>query len=93
MGLVWAGVLALFTGGCTTTEDRCETLCNWLDDCGTDPDSSCKAECESDYDDQSESCQDAFDEFADCIDEEDGSCSGVNSACDGSAAKFLTECK
>jgi hypothetical protein len=84
--------LALSTAGCSTTEGRCEDLCQWLDDCGTDPTTDCKSSCESDYDDSSDACQDAFDEFADCISDEDLQCSAVANNCDGSASKFITEC-
>ena len=85
-------LLALAAGACSSTEGRCEDMCQWLDDCGTDPDKDCKSSCESDYDDLSDACQDAFDEFADCISDQDLKCSAVADNCDGSAAKFLTEC-
>jgi hypothetical protein len=67
-------------------------MCQWIDDCGADPDSDCQSSCESNYDDSSDACQDAFDEFADCISEEDLKCSAVADNCDGAAAKFITEC-
>lgn len=92
MGFVVLGLLGMAAAGCSTTAGRCEDMCQWLDDCGTDPASNCKSECESDYDDATDGCQDAFDEFADCLSENDLSCSKVDKSCDGSAAKFLVEC-
>lgn len=92
LGLVWVALVALSAAGCSTTAGRCEDLCEWMDNCGADPDSDCKSSCESDYDKSSDACQDAFDEFADCISDEDLKCSNVSKNCDGAAAKFLTEC-
>lgn len=87
-----AAFLGSLAGGCASTAGRCEDLCTWLDDCGTDPQSNCQDECEAEYDDSSDACQDAFDEFTDCLGENDLSCTKVDSACDGSASKFIVEC-
>jgi hypothetical protein len=83
---VFLGVLA---GGCSSTEGRCEDFCEWSDKCFGDPRSSCESNCEADYDDAGDSCQEAFDDFADCLSDNDLSC---NDNCDGDFAKFATEC-
>jgi hypothetical protein len=57
----------LATVSCTSTSGRCEDLCQYIDDCGLDPAKDCKQSCEEKYDDASSKCQDAFDEYADCI--------------------------
>lgn len=90
--MVGVALLGLVAAGCSTTAGRCEDWCKWADDCGTDPASNCESECESKYDDASDGCQDAFDELADCLSENDLSCSKVQNSCDGSFAKYLVEC-
>lgn len=84
--------MGIVAAGCSSTAGRCEDMCQWADDCGTDPDKDCKSTCESKYDDASDGCQDAFDEFADCLSENDLSCSKVQNACDGAFAKYVVEC-
>jgi len=84
-----AAFLGALAGGCSSTEGRCEDVCEWGDNCLGDPDRNCESNCEADYDDASDSCQDAFDELADCLSDNDLSC---NDACDGDFAKFATDC-
>src|SRR5687767_533110 len=91
--LIVAAFAALTTAGCSTTEGRCEDVCQYLDDCAAlDPASNCASDCESNYDDASDSCQEAFDEYADCVSDNDLECEAVSADCDGSGAKFLTDC-
>ena len=82
--------------GCTSTESRCETLCEWADKCATGETVSCTDaeidECVDEYDDEKSACQDAFDELADCIDDEEQVCSDVQEHCVGEATEFLEQC-
>jgi hypothetical protein len=95
----WLGLcLSLGFLGCTSTESRCETLCEFSKKCPTGGASLDCSEagidkCVDDYDAQSERCQDALDELADCIDEEDQSCSGVQSQCEGEATEVFAHCR
>lgn len=84
-----AAFLGALAGGCSTTEGRCEDVCEWWDNCVSTPAGSCVSNCEADYDDAGDSCQEAFDEVADCLSEDDLAC---NNSCDGEAAKFATDC-
>lgn len=81
--------------GCTSTESRCETICEFSEKCSTDETSSdCSVnECVDEYEDSSDGCQDAIDEFADCIDDEDQNCSDVQSNCIGEAFEVLEQCE
>jgi hypothetical protein len=89
----WIGLyLSLGLLGCTSTESRCETLCDWSEKCSTDETSCSVNQCVDEYDDSSDDCQDAFDDFADCVDDEDLSCSGVESQCLGEAVEFIEQC-
>jgi hypothetical protein len=93
----WAGLcLSLGLLGCTSTSSRCETLCEWADKCSTDSTATCSEsdidQCVDEYDDESDGCQDAFDEFADCVDDEDSNCSSVQNQCVGEATEFVEQC-
>ena len=91
----WWVVVALATSalGCTSTKSRCESLCDWLKKCSS-TDVTCSDseldECVDDYKDQKDSCQDAFDDLADCVD--DNSCDGVQKECVGEATEYLSKC-
>ena len=90
MGLVLAALLGSLAGGCSTTAGRCEDVCEWGDKCAGDPASSCESNCESDYDDASDKCQDSFDEWADCLSDEDLEC---NDNCNSAAVKWALDCQ
>lgn len=90
MGLVVAVFLGSLAGGCSTTEGRCEDVCEYIDKCGLDPATNCADSCESDYDGASDKCQDAFDAWADCISEHDVECTD---ACDSDAVKWALDCE
>ena len=80
--------------GCRSTEDRCETVCDWLEKClreaGADEGECDAEECAEDLENESDSCQDSFEEFADCL-EEDDSCD-EGSECAGEANNFVEDC-
>jgi hypothetical protein len=84
-----AAFLGALAGGCSTTEGRCEDVCEWTDNCLGDAPSNCVSNCEGDYDDAGDPCQEAFDDLADCLSDNDLAC---NDACDGEFAKYATEC-
>jgi hypothetical protein len=90
--MIIAAFAALTTAGCSTTEGRCEDVCEYTDNCGLDPEPNCVSSCESKHDDASDSCQEAFDEYADCISDNDLECDAVAADCDGAFAKFFTDC-
>jgi hypothetical protein len=50
-------------------------------------------ECVEDYNDYDSGCQDAFDEFADCVDEENLTCSEVQEHCVGEAGEYVEQCR
>jgi hypothetical protein len=93
----WWVRICLFSSlvGCTATESRCETLCKWASQCG-DIAIECSDseidECVEEYDDHDDACQDAFDEFADCVDEENLTCSAVQEHCVGEAGEYVEQC-
>jgi hypothetical protein len=94
----WVGLcLSLGLLGCTSTESRCETICHFGQKCVTGSTATCSEaeidECVDDYDDESDGCQDAFDEFADCIEEEETNCSDVENRCVGEATEVLEQCR
>jgi hypothetical protein len=82
--------------GCTSTESRCETVCKWANQCAeitVDCSSDAEIEeCVDEYDDKGDGCQDAFDDFADCVDEEELTCSAVQEHCVGEASEYLEQC-
>src|SRR5687768_6306338 len=87
--------LCLSLIGCTSTESRCETLCKWASQCGDIPIECTDAqidECVENQDDKGDGCQDAFDEFADCVDEENLTCSAVEENCLGEAGEYVEQC-
>ncbi len=92
----WVGLfLGLSLVGCTSTESRCETLCKWANQCGDIPIDCTDAEideCVEEYDDHDDGCQDAFDEFAECVDEENLTCSAVQEHCIGEAGEYVEQC-
>jgi hypothetical protein len=87
---VFVVAMGLGTAGCSSVRGDCETVCNWVDDCGGDPESDCVDDCVADYDDADDACQEAFDEFAACL-EEDDSC-GEGSDCVSEFNEFAADC-
>ena len=84
--------------GCTSTESRCETLCQAGEKCGAsalmlDCSESGIDRCVDEYDRENEACQDAFDNAADCIEEQDLSCPGVQNKCIGQLSELASRCK
>lgn len=65
-GLVLFGFLAT---GCSSARDSCETVCQWLERCtpaGTCTDADVD-KCVDEYDRVDDACQDALDDYADCL--------------------------
>ncbi|HEX6276890.1 MAG TPA: hypothetical protein VFZ53_27810 [Polyangiaceae bacterium] len=85
---VFVVVLGLAAGGCSVRGD-CETVCEWGEKCG-DQESDCVDDCVDDYEDADDACQDAFDELAACV-EEDDSCD-TDSDCASEYLAFLDDC-
>ena len=82
--------------GCDSAEDQCETLCEWADDCGGGADCSEDEieECADDVNDiDDEGCEDAFEAFVDCLEENENDCEDVVDSCQGEATDFLEECE
>jgi hypothetical protein len=71
-------------------------MCKWLNQCGElaiDCSSDTEIDkCVENYDDKGDGCQDAFDEFADCVDEENLTCSAVQEHCVGEAGEYVEQC-
>lgn len=87
---VIAAVLMLggLTAGCAKT--RCETVCDWVDECVIDVDQEeCIEECVEEADDSG--CADALKELASCIDDSGGCGSSVED-CGGESYDFEAEC-
>ncbi len=88
-------VVVLFSG-CRSDEDRCASLCEYLDECTT-LDSDCTEDdledCAEDVDDISEPCEEAFDDFTDCVDDEENDCDGIREHCQGEASALFDECQ
>lgn len=82
--------------GCESNESRCETLCDWIDEC-SDQSVACSdseiEECADDIDDTDSDCEDAFGEFTDCLEDQDLDCSDVEKNCVGEAAEWLEQCE
>ena len=87
--------LALLAAGCSSDRARCETWCEYFDEC-VSAEVSCSDEkldeCADDVEDLSDDCYDAFASFADCLDENDNECSDVAESCRGEAAEFGEQC-
>jgi len=96
VGSYWGFVLlAAGALGCTSTKDRCETACDWTKDCTGVPVNCSDSEidsCVDEYEKQSDGCQDAFDEFVDCLDDHDNKCSDVEKECLEEASKYVDKC-
>jgi hypothetical protein len=82
--------------GCDSAEDQCETLCEWVDKC-SGLDANCSdsniEDCAEDVDDLDGDCEDAFDAFVDCLEEQDNDCDDVARSCQGEAAEFDEQCE
>jgi hypothetical protein len=94
----WIGLtLGLGLLGCTSTEDRCEVLCQWIDKCEAAVEVTCSRSdidrCVEEYVAKSAHCQDVIDELADCVDEQDKSCPDVRTQCGGQATEYLLQCR
>jgi hypothetical protein len=94
-GLSWVFGLTLFAAGCSSDRARCETLCEWLEECVSE-DVSCSDEdlddCEDDLEDLSDDCHDSLASFTDCLDENDNDCSDIEADCQGEASDFAEQC-
>ena len=94
-GRCWPVFVVALVFGCQSNESRCETLCEWVDDC-TDTPANCSdnsiEDCADDVDDADDDCQDAFDGFVDCLDENDNDCDDIVRHCQGEAAEFVEQC-
>ena len=87
------GVLAM---GCSSARDSCESLCEWLDRCGGDvADVSCSDSqidaCVDNYHDLDGDCQDAYDDFAECL-EDTNKCEEAGKECLDEANTVQKEC-
>lgn len=98
VGSSWAiFVLAVGMVGCgNSTKDRCKTLCEWLNSCAgekVDCSSSQMDQCADNYDSLTNSCQGAFDDFADCLDDQDNKCDDVVNHCKDEATAVSNKCE
>jgi hypothetical protein len=77
--------------GCTSVQGQCERVCDWEARCvsGAVSVEDCSQQCVVEAESRSDSCADAFDEFASCT-AENQSCPGVDRQC-GSEAQALIE--
>lgn len=83
--------------GCNSTSSRCETVCQWAQQCAgslfkLDCSEAGIDRCVEEYDHANEACQEAFDNGTDCIEEQDLSCSGVQNRCVGQLSELVTRC-
>jgi hypothetical protein len=84
-------LLGVGTVGCSGLEGDCETLCDWGEKCNEEEsDNNCVDECVEDVEDADDACQEAVEELASCV-EEDDSCT-TDSSCASEAGKFLEDC-
>jgi hypothetical protein len=90
-----SAVLVLLSAalGCTSVEGQCERVCDWQQRCvqGAVSIDDCTQQCVVDDEKRSEACQDAFDEFATCADENQ-SCPGVDKQCGSEAKRLIEKC-
>ena len=96
LGRCWVLVFVALSLGCESNEGRCETLCEWIDECSDEPVSCTNSEieeCADDIDDTDADCEDAFDEFTDCLEENDMDCSDIEDSCVGEAAEWIEQCE
>jgi hypothetical protein len=82
--------------GCTSTEDRCEVLCQWIDKCEPSADVSCSRadidRCVSEYDAKSDQCQEVIDGLTDCIEDANHSCPDGRAQCGSRATEYFLRC-
>jgi len=97
VGSYWGYVLlAAGAIGCTSTKDRCKSLCELDKNCVNTAIACSDAEideCVDQYKGFSDDCQDAFDDFTDCSEENDNKCTIITNECPTEAQKFVNECK
>jgi hypothetical protein len=96
MRMRWIGLLlSLGLLGCTSTEDRCEMLCQWVDKCEPEVEVTCSRadvdRCVEEYDAKSDQCQDVIDDVTDCIEEADESCD-ARERCGGKMTEYFVQC-
>ena len=87
-----AVLVAVQTLGCADSiEDNCKSLCDWSAECESDATdvSACTDQCVENMKKADDDCEDALDDFADCVDSHDCSDDGE---CGGEAAALLADC-
>jgi hypothetical protein len=90
----WVVVCVVFVAGCSSWEDKCETLLEYGDKCSDTSYSDDDVEdCGEDLEDASDDCQDAFDDLIECIDDNDSDCQDVQDECPGEAVDVLSQCE
>lgn len=85
---------ALFgVSACNTNEEQCEKLCDWESRCvqGSVSVRDCTQDCVRDADKRTSDCDEAFDDFVKCTDENE-SCPGVDNRCQREAARLIQKC-
>jgi hypothetical protein len=92
---LFVGLLSLLSSvvGCTTREDQCKKLCDWEVRCvqGAVSVQDCTQDCVRDYDKRSSDCDEAFDDFVRCT-QDNESCPGVDNRCQREGARFIQKC-
>jgi hypothetical protein len=95
VGTFW-GLVLLVAGatGCTSNKGNCETYCKWMDRCGGG-DVSCSdtdlEDCADVIENRGGDCEDAFADFADCLDDND-KCEDAASDCLSEAEAVTKQC-
>lgn len=81
--------------GCDSDHDKCKTLCHWIDEC-TILEQSCSDsdidECSDDANDLSDDCEHAFENFVDCLEDNDSQCDETLERCQGEWDDFGAQC-
>ncbi|HWP08440.1 MAG TPA: hypothetical protein VNN72_22010 [Polyangiaceae bacterium] len=91
--LVAAFALLVGVSACNTNEEQCQKLCDWEARCvqGSVSVRDCTQDCVRDADDRTDDCDEAFDDFVNCTNENQ-SCPGVDNRCQREAARLIQKC-
>jgi hypothetical protein len=78
---------------CNTHEEQCKKLCDWEARCveGSVHVTDCTQDCVRDADKRTADCDEAFDDFVECTDNNQ-SCPGVDNLCQREASRLIQKC-